>query len=163
MIEERIKQIMETYGLTAGGFADILGIQASGISHILSGRNKPSLDFVTKVLIKFPDIDYNWLVLGRGSMKQMNKPINKEFSLFEEEEIVEAEKPIFKADDDWQQQPLVKKEEEITELQQSTVETQQPIIEAKEPENKPKTREERAIRRIIVFYDDSTYEEVSNK
>lgn len=49
-------------------FADEIGVQRSSISHILSGRNNPSLDLVTKILNRFPEIDSNWLVLGKGSL-----------------------------------------------------------------------------------------------
>ncbi|MDR0789515.1 MAG: helix-turn-helix domain-containing protein [Bacteroidales bacterium] len=149
MIEERIKQIMETYGLTAGGFAEILGIQASGISHILSGRNKPSLDFVTKVLIKFPEIDYNWLVLGKGSMKQMDKPVSNEPSLFDNEPVREIEEP--------------KPQVVVEQPQEPLVEIEEPVEEPQQPVSKPQTKNERCINRIIVFYNDSTYEEISNK
>lgn len=71
MIQERILKIMSNYGLNAGQFAEKLGVQPSSISHILSGRNKPSLDFVTKLLNSFPQIDYMWLVMGKGSMMKL--------------------------------------------------------------------------------------------
>jgi transcriptional regulator with XRE-family HTH domain len=77
MIQERILQIMTNYGLNAGQFADKLGVQPSSISHILSGRNKPSLDFVTKLLNCFPQIDYMWLVMGKGSMFKINDESEK--------------------------------------------------------------------------------------
>ena len=67
-IQDRIIQIMQNYGLNSLQFANKLGVQPSNISHILSGRNKPSLDFITKILKNFPDIDYKWLVLNQGSM-----------------------------------------------------------------------------------------------
>ena len=90
MIQERILQIMTNYGLNAGQFADKLGVQPSSISHILSGRNKPSLDFVTKLLSCFPQIDYMWLVMGKGSMFKINdeseKLINNNEKLKEDKE-----------------------------------------------------------------------------
>lgn len=59
---------MQAKNITAKQFAEEIGIQPSGMSHILSGRNNPSLDFVNKVLRRFPEIDANWLVLGKGEM-----------------------------------------------------------------------------------------------
>ena len=53
---ERLKNVMEYYNLTATALADSIAIQRSSISHLLSGRNKPSLDFVMKVLEKYPDV-----------------------------------------------------------------------------------------------------------
>ncbi len=59
---------MTGYNLSASQLADKLGIQRSGLSHILSGRNRPGLDFAIKVLEKFPDINPDWLLLGKGVM-----------------------------------------------------------------------------------------------
>ncbi len=55
-------------------FASSLGVQRSGISHILSGRNKPSLDFILKILETFPDVNEKWLLKGEGEML-MNRRI----------------------------------------------------------------------------------------
>lgn len=63
----RIKKIMEDHQLTASNFADRIGVQRSSISHILSGRNKPSLDFVMKVCGTFHDVDFDWLLNGKGA------------------------------------------------------------------------------------------------
>ena len=49
-------------------FAEEIGIQPSGMSHIMSGRNKPSLEFVRKVVTRYPEIDINWLLFGKGEM-----------------------------------------------------------------------------------------------
>mgnify|MGYP000108829433 FL=1 len=57
---------METNQLTASLFADKIGVQRSSISHILSGRNKPSLDFILKVTGVFSDVDIQWLLNGVG-------------------------------------------------------------------------------------------------
>lgn len=62
----RLKKVMEFHQLTASNFADLISVQRSSISHILSGRNKPSLDFVLKITNKFPDVDIYWLLNGKG-------------------------------------------------------------------------------------------------
>ena len=64
----RINLILKAKNITARQFAEEIGIQPSGMSHILGGRNNPSLDFVTKVIRRYPEIDANWLLLGRGEM-----------------------------------------------------------------------------------------------
>lgn len=63
---DRLEKVMKYYGLSASGFADKVGVQRSSISHILSGRNKPSLDFVMKVLSSFEEVDLYWLLNGKG-------------------------------------------------------------------------------------------------
>jgi len=63
----RLKKVMDHHQLTATLFADKIGVQRSSISHILSGRNKPSLDFILKVTSEFTDVDIKWLLNGKGS------------------------------------------------------------------------------------------------
>lgn len=64
---KRLRKVMEHYQLSAAGFADEIGVQRSSISHLLSGRNKPSLDFVLKVLERFKEVELYWLLNGKGS------------------------------------------------------------------------------------------------
>ena len=64
---ERLKKVMDYYQLSAATFADKIGVQRSSISHLLSGRNKPSLDFVLKVLEEFNDVELYWLLNGKGT------------------------------------------------------------------------------------------------
>ncbi len=64
-ITERVKKIMEDNGLSSSQMADKIGVQRSAISHVLSGRNKPSLDFILKVLESFADVSSEWLLRGQ--------------------------------------------------------------------------------------------------
>jgi len=64
---ERLNRILEFYDLTAASFADKIDVGRSSISHILSGRNKPSLDFVMKVVQNFPEVELYWLLNGKGT------------------------------------------------------------------------------------------------
>lgn len=64
----RIKNLISVKNLSASQFADNLGVQRSNISHILSGRNKPSLDFILKLHEIYPEISLEWLILGKGEM-----------------------------------------------------------------------------------------------
>ncbi len=73
----RLKKILDYYGLSASAFAEIITVQRSSISHILSGRNKPSLDFITKVLNAFPDIELLWLLSGVGEFPKNTAPPQK--------------------------------------------------------------------------------------
>lgn len=65
-IVERIDQIIHEQQLSSAGFADAIGVQRSSISHVLSGRNKPSLDFILKILEAFPHISPDWLLFGKN-------------------------------------------------------------------------------------------------
>ena len=76
----RLQKVMDFYGESASSFAEKIGVQRSSISHILSGRNKPSLEFVLKILSSFPEVELYWLLNGKGSfpssdLKTENKAI----------------------------------------------------------------------------------------
>ena len=72
---DRIKLILDFYNLSASTFADMIDVPRSSISHLLSGRNKPSLDFIIKVEKAFDDVELEWLVDGKGMFpkKHTNK------------------------------------------------------------------------------------------
>lgn len=74
-MKEKLQQLMKSEGLTSSRMADILGIQPSGISHILSGRNKPGFDLLQKILRRFPRINPDWLLLDSP---QMYRPSSEE-------------------------------------------------------------------------------------
>jgi plasmid maintenance system antidote protein VapI len=67
-MKDRIKQILKTKSITSSQLAADLNVQPSGISHILSGRNKPSLDFVVRLINLFPELNELWLLKGEGAM-----------------------------------------------------------------------------------------------
>ncbi len=67
-MNKRIQQFLEIENLSPSKLADMLGLQRSGISHILAGRNKPSYDFILKFLRTFPNINPDWLVMGKGKI-----------------------------------------------------------------------------------------------
>ena len=63
---KRLQVVMDYYGESASSFAEKIGVQRSSISHILSGRNKPSLEFILKILSSFPEVELYWLLNGKG-------------------------------------------------------------------------------------------------
>ncbi|HON54377.1 MAG TPA: helix-turn-helix transcriptional regulator [Bacteroidales bacterium] len=71
-MKERLQQFLNAEQLSSSKLSDILGIQRSGMSHILSGRNKPSFDFIQKLLLKFPSLNAEWLITGKGNMYKEN-------------------------------------------------------------------------------------------
>jgi len=67
-MKDRILEFLKRENKTSAQFAEDIHVQPSGISHILSGRNKPSLDFVIKMLERYPFLSTEWLIFGKGSM-----------------------------------------------------------------------------------------------
>lgn len=76
---KRLEIILDYYGINASAFADKIGVQRSSLSHLLSGRNKPSLDFILKILDVYPEVDLYWILNGKGSFpKSSPKPVESE-------------------------------------------------------------------------------------
>ena len=89
----RLNKIMEYYDLSAASFADKIEVGRSSISHLLSGRNKPSLDFVMKIVKAFPEVELYWLLNGKGSFpKRTESGVKEERSAAQEKP---AEQDLF--------------------------------------------------------------------
>lgn len=146
MIQERILLLMKAQGMTPTQFADEIGIQRSSISHILSGRNNPSLDVILKILGRFKEIDSNWLILGKGNLLKERDLDNSPtlFNLDEDEEIID--KNLKEID--------LEEEEKEKEIKTNNIEIQENIIAMQNPNS------QRSISKIIILYNDNSYEEL---
>lgn len=67
-MKDRIKQIIDYKGISAGELADLLDVQRSNVSHILNGRNKPGAVFIERFLLTFPEVNARWLLTGKEDM-----------------------------------------------------------------------------------------------
>jgi len=86
-LQDRILIILNELGINHSQFADEIGVQRSSISHVLSGRNKPSFEFLQKLILAYPQINADWLIIGRepmfltshdqGVSKNNEKPVSK--------------------------------------------------------------------------------------
>lgn len=88
---QKLELILSYYQLTASSFADKIGVQRSSISHLLSGRNKPGLEFVIKIVEYFPEVDLYWFLMDMGTfpkseLPQPKEPIKQEAITFTEPE-----------------------------------------------------------------------------
>ena len=88
---DRLKMIMDHNQLSASAFADRIQVQRSSISHLLSGRNKPSLDFVMKVVKEFDEVELYWLLNGKGTYPATSTPTASP-PAFEPEQLPKLEK-----------------------------------------------------------------------
>ena len=70
---KRLNILMDYYQISASAFADRIQVPRSSISHLLSGRNKPSLDFVLKVVKEFDEVELYWILNGKGNFPNDNK------------------------------------------------------------------------------------------
>jgi transcriptional regulator with XRE-family HTH domain len=140
-MKNRILEFLKVENKSSAQFADEIGVQASGISHILSGRNNPSLDFVIKMLNKYNYLSTEWLLFGKGSMYRDSGMR----SLFDDNSIINN--PDINQTD-------IKK--------QSGLNSEQPvnqIIELNIDSSQKSTTDKRKVTKIVWFYDDRSFEE----
>jgi transcriptional regulator with XRE-family HTH domain len=131
---ERILEILKIKNLSPAQFADLIGVQRSSISHLISGRNKPSLEFIQRILKTFPEINTDWLLSGKGKIMNQETYIKEEVSppddLFQSEQMNTEKVPEPKK----QEPEKVQKKKWI------------------DPEGKK-------IEKIVYFYKDNTFRE----
>ena len=136
-MKDRILQLLEEKAMTLAAFADEIGVERSTMSHIKSGRSNPSLDVALKILERFPEVSTDWLILGKGSMfGQITNPY--EPTLFD------------------QTQPTASYTAEYAQKQAPETASQPRSLQ-----NEPSTQ--RSIVRVILFYDDNTFEQIDKK
>jgi transcriptional regulator with XRE-family HTH domain len=141
-MKDRIKLIMEKENLTPAKFADRLQINRAIISHILNGRNNPSLDVVTKILSEMNYVSTEWLLNGTGSMYK------KEFSASGEPDLFSQTRPETPKVTETPEKP---RETGVKQANNAC----QPV-ESKPVE--PVKTVARKVTRIIIYYDDNTFE-----
>ena len=87
---DRIREVINYSQLSAASFADAIGISRSGLTHLLTGRNQPSLDVAQKILAKYPEISTEWLIMGMGEMMRPDAEASTEIN----NPVSEPEKPV---------------------------------------------------------------------
>ncbi len=143
-IKDRIELVLHFKNLSPSQFAETIAVQRSSVSHILSGRNKPSLDFITKVVQAFPEVSFDWLIAGNGGLNdQSETTVNNNGSA-----DANSDTPVNN------QQEAVKNTEEATvkpikqQVQEQTNQGYQASIN-------------RTLTQVILCYDDHTFETFS--
>lgn len=138
-MKDRILEFLKRENKTSAQFAEEIHVQPSGISHIISGRNKPSLDFVIKMLEKYPFLSTEWLIFGKGSMYKEPKMGD----LFAGIDLIQSEKK-------GEIQPMDGKKELSEDSQQSDI--HETLSEKAHPGRSQAVK-------IVWFYDDNSFEE----
>jgi len=97
---KRLTIIMDYYEISAASLAEKIDVQRSSISHLLSGRNKPSLEFVLKILKNFPEVELYWLLNGHGNFPKQQLKDEVAPTLFSSSDVkskvIENLKPTIK-------------------------------------------------------------------
>lgn len=147
-MKDRILAFLQSENKSYAQFADEIGVQPSGISHILSGRNNPSLDFVIKMLHRYPSLSADWLLFGKGSMyRYISQP-----TLFDDSApaaIPEDEMSI--RDQEFLMNNTRSEPENFNQGQEN--------IQPSSPEGARHDSGGRKTERVIIFYTDKTFTE----
>lgn len=144
-MKERIAQIVQKEGMTAAQFADKIGISPSSLSHILSGRNNPSLEVVMKIHKACGYISLDWLLYGEGEMEtriENDNNIGFTSSLFDENPLFTSNRPVSSE---------YRKENEV-------ILPDSPLKEIVREEIRYIEKPPKKITEIRIFYDNGTYE-----
>lgn len=168
---ERIELLMKCYNLSSSQFADKTGIQRASVSHILSGRNKPSLEVMLKIYESFPGLDMKWLMTGVGEEPTADVSVVKEsapvqqssglFGGFEKETENDSHLPFVNTVVSEPVMPVVRKPRIQAEQQRvpDTAVSQPDKRRATQPRVAAQTSvSQRKIKEVRVFYTDGTYE-----
>jgi transcriptional regulator with XRE-family HTH domain len=143
-MKDRIIAFLQNENKSHAQFAEEIGVQPSGISHIISGRNNPSLDFVIKMLHRYPSLSAEWLLFGRGAMyKYIGQP-----TLFDEE-------PSNRASTQQKEETGVEIPEEVF----SSPEEPENALQAGKQTNDLHVNAERRLMKVLFIYSDKTFTE----
>lgn len=134
-LTERIRQLMEQLGMNKKTFSEKIGENPSKISHIFMGRNNPSLDMLQKIFRAFPDVSTDWLIMGRGESLLNN----------ERQKI-----------DDHELSGLENKNDKQEQKQEDNDENS---VNAKENNASIAAANNLRIKKIIILYEDGSFEE----
>ncbi len=157
-MKERLVQLLDLEQLSPSKFADIIGVQRSSVSHVISGRNNPSFDFLQKTLRAFPGLHADWLILGEGSMyEHMGRDVSGNLfdppslpveELFPDDLLAGDQVPVQKMDSSeaLQEQNARERTDPVPVAKDDT--------EAKEPS---KSDAAKKIVQVMILYDDDTF------
>ena len=166
-LNSRVQKIINYSELSSSEFADEIGVQRSNISHVLSGRNKPSLDFLMKIKDRFPEIQWEWLIEGKGAMIfSENEAASTPSSYSLEESKINDDEPIItglfsipsqEIDENTKQEEV---KSEISEpIQYNIVENTPEISENKNiSETEAPAEKGNNIKKIVFFYENGKFE-----
>lgn len=138
-LNEKIKQILIEKNISPSLFADEIGIQRSSISHILAGRNKPSLDIVQKIIRRFPEIGLNWIMDDESLPADQNEYLERQASYA----------PVH---DRKAQYPTAS--DSTRKYNHNTTRTRENVAV-----NETASRQDKSVERILIFYNDGTFQE----
>ena len=149
-MNHRLQQFLSAENISQAQFADSIKVARASVSHVLAGRNKPGYDFIRSVSEQYPKLNLEWLICGKGKMYKQDSPSIVQPAVTPEKET---------NDDTLFSDGLFGTQETDKEPVGKVEGTPVPVASAP-AETDGATAHERSITRIIVFYDDNTFQEL---
>lgn len=144
---KRLEMILDYYSLNASSFADKIGVQRSSLSHLLSGRNKPSLDFILKILEAYPDVDLYWILNGKGTFPKNSDQLDLKEKIVKQ---IEEQNIPASLTNQIKEQNLFSTTKDSDQI--APLETKKT-----DPKNSPSESVISEIDKIVVFYKNGTF------
>lgn len=145
----RIFAFIESQQLTPTEFADKIGVSRASISSIKTGRTQPTLSLVEKIKQHFSDVDVNWLIFGEGEAPSKIESNTEDDLLFDKSDNVKNDTPAPSVANDYQAVYIASSPKtEENELKQSNI-------------TPPTINLNKSIKKVILLYDDGSFEEFS--
>jgi len=167
-MDTRLQQFLAAENLTQAKFATTLNVAPASVSHILQGRNKPSFDFLVSMTERFPDLNVDWLLTGKGKMYKSKNSATKTEQELPHRDF--ADDTIFSFDDSVEESssPAFNEEKPVNRYEkpydpfETATNPLPPVTKspAKEQIRTSASSAGRHISKIIVFYSDSSFEEL---
>ena len=151
-ISDRIEKILEYYQLNAGEFARKIGVQKSSISHLLSGRNKPSFLFLSKLIKAFPEINIKWFLTGEGNMVE-KKETRKDENVQNSSPLPERKKNRI-SDDNFE---TLEESNNNETLKQNNTKAEEEKVSNNQKSETGTINKTKRINQIIMVYDNDTF------
>jgi transcriptional regulator with XRE-family HTH domain len=150
---DRIRMLLDAEKINSAKFAEAIGVQRSAISHILAGRNNPSFDIIQRIALKFPKINLEWLITGKGNMYKI--PVKR--SIFDTGDSINQ--PTSKTT------PTANLTENRTVTNVTNGEDDRKILseryEGANSANLEDAAKELRVQKIVIFYSNRTFVEYS--
>lgn len=140
-MNNRLKQFLSAENISQSQFADTINVVRASVSHVLSGRNNPSYDFIKAIMASYPRLNIEWLIFGKGKMYRDMQETVPQVTMQQQEEVISS--TLF--DDFASAIPETAGQQEVAD-NNTDIQIHAPV--------------QRKVKKVIILYDDDTYQEL---
>lgn len=149
-MNHRLQQFLSAENISQAQFADSIEVARASVSHVLAGRNKPGYDFIRSISDHYPKLNLEWLISGKGKMYKQDSP-----AVVPPQQQIQSEQPVASLFNDGAFEPEETGNDQVAHQEKAA---EKPVLTT--GQEKSLAPAARSITRIIVFYDDNTFQEL---